>query len=132
PFGVPPIAASLLLTTLSAPGVRVAVWRQEGPRLLVRVCPPIAKWHQLVTRILVFTTEDHFELALLCDHEKALLWINGEPAGSRGYPLPDVSPLHVRLPAWAENQDIACQEWCATATSEAIERRKRRRLSLKA
>jgi hypothetical protein len=97
----------------------------------MRVCPPNATSYTVQTRVLVFATDDHFELTVLCDNEKALVWINGEPAGSKGYPLADAGPLHVCLPSWAKNRDTACQEWCATVTPEAIERRRRRRLSLR-
>lgn len=125
PFDDPPIEASLLLASASVQGGRVDVWCHPGLQLVIRVCPDDRPCYAFRSRALSFTSDDHFELAILCDDEKALAWINGEPAAAMGYPMPDDGPLSVRLPTWAVRQVESCQLWCDTATQEARERRKK-------
>ena len=92
----------------------------------MRICPPNAKPYAFSTRQLIFTTDEIFEIALLCDDAKALLWINGQPAGSMGYSLPEQGPLEVRLPEWAVSQISEAEDWCTRLNKAAVDGRRRR------
>jgi len=125
PFEDPPIEASLKLVAMSLQGGRIDVWCHPGSQLVIRVWPAERPCYVFTSRRLSFTSDDHFELAVLCDEKMALAWINGEPAAAMGYTMADDGPLSVRLPSWAVRQVESCQSWCDKATQEALERRKR-------
>jgi hypothetical protein len=126
PLTEPSTDASHFLADMSSAGGRVECWVERGPRLTMRICPPSAKPYTFSTRQLIFTSDEIFEVALLCDDVKALLWINGQLAGSMGYPLLDEGPLEVLLPEWAESQTSKAQDSCAQASKVAVDARRRR------
>jgi len=123
-----PIDASRFFTEVDVAGGRVEFWVERGPRLRVRVCPPNGPTYTFVSRQLIFTNDESFEAAVLCNSVKALLWINGQPGGATGFPPDDDGPsydgpLEVRLPEQAVSTIAEAQRFCNEGSKAAREAR---------
>lgn len=125
------IDATTLVGKISFLGGSIEVWIPSAERLTIRIIPPKSPTYVFVTRPLHFVSDAHFEVSILCDCEKALLWINGEPAGSKGYAIDNDLPLNVVLPTWAEDQRLALADFVTKSAQEAVARRRAKFLNRK-